>query len=64
MTDIGLIRPADGLALSRDIRQRWPQTSVVVVTGRHPESALAVPQGAVFVAKPNERRLLLAFCTG
>ncbi|UPG92772.1 response regulator [Luteibacter aegosomatissinici] len=60
LSDIDLAVRAEGLELALSVRTRWPKTGVVVVTGRHTEGALAVPEGVLFLAKPYQRRQLLA----
>ncbi|KJV24846.1 response regulator [Luteibacter yeojuensis] len=60
IADIDLEVRAEGLGLAREVRQRWPTTAVIVVTGRHAEGSLAVPDGAILLSKPYQRRQLLA----
>ncbi|UPG88208.1 response regulator [Luteibacter aegosomaticola] len=60
VTDIDLDERGDGLALAHAVRSRWPCTGLVIVTGRHAEGALDIPEGAIFLAKPYQRRQLLA----
>ncbi|UPG92779.1 response regulator [Luteibacter aegosomatissinici] len=58
-TDIDLLIQTEGVGLASDIRAPWPQIGVVV-TGRHADDTLALPEGALFLAKPYQRRQLLA----
>jgi len=52
LTDINMPGSMDGLALSRLIRDRWPQIGLVVTSGRFVAKASQMPPGAHFVAKP------------
>jgi Response regulator containing CheY-like receiver, AAA-type ATPase, and DNA-binding domains len=60
LVDIDLMAPEEGLELARVARERHPKTGVVLVTGLHDTAGLAVPEGALVLAKPHQRRQLLA----
>lgn len=64
LVDVRMPEP-DGFALLRTIRQRWPQTDVILMTGSVAETdqklVQAIEQGAFyFITKPFERAVLLA----
>ena len=51
-TDVKMPGPMDGLELALLVRRQWPHISVVITSGHlEPESA-ALPEKAVFIAKP------------
>ncbi|MGN6478785.1 response regulator [Luteibacter sp.] len=60
MTDIDLESPGRGVVLAEDIHQRWPGTGIVVATGLRNDAIPRLPEGALFLAKPYQRRQLLA----
>jgi len=60
MTDIDLESPGRGVMLAEDIRQRWPRTGIVVATGRRDDLVPPLPEDALLLAKPYQRRQLLA----
>ncbi|UPG88235.1 response regulator [Luteibacter aegosomaticola] len=60
LADIDLMEDGHGLELAGFVRQRWPQTGIVVLTGRHETAKLKMPEGTFVLAKPHQRRQLLA----
>lgn len=60
MTDIDLEAPGRGVMLAEDIRQRWPRTGIVVATGLRDDTIPPLPEGALLLTKPYQRRQLLA----
>lgn len=60
LTDIDLAVRAEGLTFANDVSTRWPQSGLVVVSGRHTEGNLRLPDGALLLGKPYQRRQLLA----
>ncbi|UPG88302.1 response regulator [Luteibacter aegosomaticola] len=59
MTDIDLESPGQGLVLAEDVHRRWPRTGIVVATGLRSEVVPALPEGALLLTKPYQRRQLL-----
>ncbi|MGA7437039.1 MAG: response regulator [Luteibacter sp.] len=59
MTDIDLETPGRGVVLAEDIHRRWPGTGIVVATGLRSDVIPALPDGALLLAKPYQRRQLL-----
>lgn len=51
-TDIDMPGSIDGLMLAATVAERWPQMAVIVTSGRCMPAASAMPQDAVFFAKP------------
>lgn len=61
LTDISVPGDQDGIDLARQFGSRWPETLVVVTSGRFgTERPQDVPADAVFLAKPWRGRELLA----
>lgn len=60
LTDIDLAVRAESLTFANDVSTRWPQSGLVVVSGRHTEGNLRLPDGALLLGKPYQRRQLLA----
>ncbi len=58
MTDIEMPGDMDGLALASTIRERWPETVVLVNSGRVRPEPEALPDRAGFIAKPIRAELL------
>lgn len=52
MTDIEMPGEMDGLELAGTIRARWPETAILVNSGRVRPEPEALPIGAGFIAKP------------
>lgn len=52
MTDIEMPGDMDGLALAGAIHERWPETVILVNSGRLRPDADELPDGAGFIAKP------------
>lgn len=59
MTDIDLESPGRGVMLAEDIHRRCPRTGIVVATGLRSEAVPALPEGALLLTKPYQRRQLL-----
>lgn len=51
-TDIQMAGSMDGLQLADYARRRWPPLKFIIVSGNHPATAIEMPQGARFFAKP------------
>jgi CheY-like chemotaxis protein len=51
-TDVNMPGATDGLALSRQVRDRWPHIGIIVVSGQSIPQAHEMPAGARFVRKP------------
>jgi len=60
MTDIDLETPGQGVVLAEAVRQRWPDAGIVVATGLRSDVIPSLPEGALLLAKPYQRRQLLA----
>jgi len=60
MTDIDLESPGRGVALAEDVHRRWPRTGIVVATGLRDDTIPPLPNGALLLTKPYQRRQLLA----
>lgn len=52
VTDVEMPGPLNGFALARRVAEAWPQTGIVVVTGRAMPADGDLPVGAHFVPKP------------
>jgi CheY-like chemotaxis protein len=52
VTDVEMPGTLNGFALARRVAEAWPQTGIVVVTGRAIPAAGDLPAGAHFVSKP------------
>jgi len=50
-TDVNMPGATDGLALSRQVRDRWPHIGIIVVSGQSIPQAHEMPAGARFVRK-------------
>jgi CheY-like chemotaxis protein len=59
MTDIDLETPGRGAVLAEHVHQRWPGMGVVVATGLRSDVIPPLPEGALLLAKPYQRRQLL-----
>ncbi|RLQ89243.1 response regulator [Notoacmeibacter ruber] len=51
-TDINLAGSIDGLALAREVADRWPPIDVIVASGRHTIDDSSLPHRARFMPKP------------
>jgi CheY-like chemotaxis protein len=51
-TDINMPGPIDGLALARQVRDRWPHIGIIVTSARRLSQPEEVPAGARFEQKP------------
>ena len=56
-TDCNMPGPMDGLALVAVVHERWPDLPILVTSGQRP-SLTALPDGAVFLAKPYKPSVL------
>lgn len=56
-TDVAVPGVRDGIDLAHEVAQRWPDTEIIVTSGRLPERAL--PGKAIFLPKPWRVRDLL-----
>lgn len=59
-TDVETASALDGLALARITHQRFPETVIVVVSGRAFPNDRDLPPGAVFVTKPYDVKAVIA----
>lgn len=53
VTDAHVPGQIDGYELAQLARERWPDLKVVMMSGHSDETSGPLPQGAVFVSKPN-----------
>ena len=51
-TDIELPGPTTGLELAHIVRNRWPETFIVVTSGGPAQMIGTLPEGCVFLEKP------------
>jgi len=51
-TDIRMPGEMDGLALAHTVRERWPQTTIVICSGNEPPAADELPANVTFMPKP------------
>jgi CheY-like chemotaxis protein len=51
-TDVEMPGEMNGLGLAREVALRWPETSIVVASGRHVPGPGELPDGAAFIRKP------------
>jgi two-component system, response regulator PdtaR len=51
-TDVKMPGPMDGLELAALVRRRWPHIRVVITSGHLKPESDALPDNAVFIAKP------------
>jgi CheY-like chemotaxis protein len=51
-TDVNMPGATDGLALSRQVHDRWPHIDIIVVSGLSVPKAHELPVGARFLRKP------------
>ena len=61
-TDIDMPGSMDGLKLAAAVRKRWPPVRIIVTSGKRVPHAL--PDGAVFVAKPYSTTTILQTIAG
>src|SRR5687767_7847636 len=59
-TDVETPSALDGFALARITHQRFPETAILVVSGRRSPRDRDLPPGAEFVAKPYEVKAVIA----
>ena len=55
-TDIQMPGSMDGLKLAAAVRNRWPPIRLIVASGRFNPKPDELPDGAVFLPKPFDRR--------
>jgi DNA-binding response OmpR family regulator len=60
VTDAHVPGSIDGFELARVARERWPNIMVVMTSGHSDETSGPLPEGAVFVVKPDLTTRLLA----
>jgi CheY-like chemotaxis protein len=58
-TDIDLPGAVDGLALARQVHERWPRTGIIVVSGQSPPQPHELPAGSHFHRKPYDADALV-----
>jgi two-component system, response regulator PdtaR len=51
-TDVKMPGVMDGTQLAWEIRNRWPHMGIVVASGYVPDTAIDLPEGVPFLAKP------------
>jgi two-component system, response regulator PdtaR len=59
-TDINMPGARDGLALAREVRQRWPRICVLITSGRNRVDDLALPDENAFIPKPYQPKTVIA----
>ncbi|MET0745180.1 MAG: response regulator [Microvirga sp.] len=52
LTDVDMPSGPDGYALSRTVNELWPETEILVMSGRRWPGDGDLPPGAAFLAKP------------
>jgi len=52
ITDINLPGLMNGLKLAAAVKDRWPPTNIIIVTGYSAPESDEIPTGSLFVAKP------------
>lgn len=60
VTDIQMPGSMDGLKLSHFIRDRWPPTTLIVISGKSAIDKASLPVDASFIPKPLDVRQLFA----
>jgi DNA-binding response OmpR family regulator len=53
VTDAHVPGEIDGYELAHLARERWPRLKVVMMSGHSDETSGPLPEGAIFVSKPN-----------
>jgi len=51
-TDVNLPGSMDGVALARQVRERWPRIGIIMVSGQASPQPGALPPGCRFYRKP------------
>ncbi|MGE0213005.1 MAG: response regulator [Parvibaculaceae bacterium] len=51
-TDIEMPGPMNGIALAHEVRKRWPNVTIIVVSGRVAPAAGELPDRVPFLGKP------------
>ena len=59
VSDVAMPGSIDGFELARRIRQTWPRTGVVLVSGVHEPERAYLPGGVRFITKPVKAATLL-----
>lgn len=52
LTDVDMPAGCDGFELARKVHKLWPETEILIMSGRHWPDAAVLPPGAAFLAKP------------
>lgn len=58
-TDVNLAGTLDGLALARQVRERWPCIGIIVVSGQASPQPCELPTGSHFHRKPYDADAVL-----
>ena len=58
-TDVHMPGEMDGIALARHAHERWPRTSLLVMSGKARPAAGELPEGAEFLSKPYSSEALV-----
>lgn len=64
ITDISMPGLMDGMGLAHHIAEQWPETQVIVCSGNELPFKSALPQGAMFFAKPMQLTVLEELAAG
>lgn len=59
VSDVAMPGSIDGFELARRVRQAWPRTGVVLVSGVHEPERAYLPGGVRFITKPVKASTLL-----
>jgi len=59
VTDVDMPGSMDGVRLAHAVRNRWPPTVLIVVSGKVGLSGVDLPAGTRFFSKPFQEALLL-----
>jgi two-component system, response regulator PdtaR len=59
IADVGVPGEMDGVMLARVVREHWPETPLLMISGRQSSIGLDLPAGAAFLSKPVAPALLL-----
>ncbi|NIX76146.1 response regulator [Microvirga terricola] len=52
LTDVDMPAGCDGFELARKVHKSWPETEILIMSGRHWPDPADLPPGAAFLAKP------------
>ena len=64
LTDIDMPGSMDGLSLARLAAERWPETAIVIISGRYSPPQERLPDSARFLTKPISEDVLLSTLAG